>query len=193
MQLHRWLPIVTVIVGVLSLIHPANAQTTKPTGTLVITKAVWGDLPDGDKVEVTDKVKALVKENALSVDANNDNFTDPAVGVGKKLKVDYTIDGVAHSKTVGEDETLVISNKPSKLVIVKALYGDLPDGDKSDVTRIVEDHINGDSLKIDASNDNFGDPANGVGKKLQVDYKLNGVFGTITVDEGETLSIPDKK
>ncbi len=34
-----------------------------------------------------------VKDNALSVDATNDNFTDPVEGVDKKLRVEYTVDG----------------------------------------------------------------------------------------------------
>jgi len=32
----------------------------------------------------------MVKDNALSVDTTNDNFTDPAEGVDKKLRVEYT-------------------------------------------------------------------------------------------------------
>jgi len=77
---------------------------------LVVKKAVYGDLPDGAKIDVTEKVAKMVKEDALSVDATNDNFTDPAVGVAKKLTVDYTFDGKEKSKTVNENETLTISN-----------------------------------------------------------------------------------
>lgn len=193
MQMPRAIIFVIALLSTLTLVSAAQAQTTKPAGTLVIVKAVWGDLPDGDKTDVTDKVKPMVKDNALSVQASNDNFDDPAVGVEKKLRIDYTIDGVAHTKTVLEDETLVISNKPSKLVILKAVYGDLPDGDKTDVTAIVRDQVNGDRLKIQASNDIFGDPANGVGKKLQVDYKLDGVIGSKSVDEDEVLVIPNEQ
>ncbi|MFI5378745.1 MAG: DNAJC11 domain-containing protein [Tepidisphaerales bacterium] len=82
-----------------------------PAGKLVIVKAVYGDLPDGAKTDVTEKVKEMVKDNALSVETTNDNFGDPAEGVVKKLKVDYTFDGKEKSKTVDENETLTISNK----------------------------------------------------------------------------------
>ena len=82
-----------------------------PAAKLVIVKAVYGDLPDGDKSDVTDKVKGMVKDGALSVEASNDNFGDPAEGVVKKLKVDYTFEGKAKSKTVDENETLTISDK----------------------------------------------------------------------------------
>jgi uncharacterized protein YbaA (DUF1428 family) len=187
--MRRTLSILTVILSILAFVQVSHAQTTKPAGTLVIVKAIYGDLPDGGKTDVTEKVKTMVKDNALTVDASNDNFDDPASGVTKKLKVDYTIDGVAHSRTVDEAETMIISTKPSKLVITKALYGDLPDGDKTDVTAIVRDQINGDQLKIKASNDNFGDPASGITKKLQVEYKLNGVVGVKTVNEDEDMTI----
>jgi hypothetical protein len=191
--MRRLFSIAAVVLSMFMLAHATLAQTTKPAPTLVITKAVWGDLPDGAKTDVTEKVKAMVKDNSLTVDASNDNFDDPANGVVKKLEVDYTIDGVAHSRTVAEDETLVISTKPSKLIITKALYGDLPDGDKTDVTTIVCDRVNGDTLKIKANNDTFGDPASGVAKKLQVEYKLNGVVGVKTVNEDEELTIADDK
>jgi hypothetical protein len=77
----------------------------------VIKKATYGDLPDGSKVDVTDKVADLVADDALSVEATNTNFGDPADGVVKKLKVDYTFEGKEKSKTVDENETLKISDK----------------------------------------------------------------------------------
>jgi hypothetical protein len=163
-----------------------------PAGKLVVTQATYGDLPDGAKTDVTEKVVAMVKDDKLKVDATNDNFGDPAEGTVKKLTVAYTIDGVAHSKTVNENETLSVSGKPSKLVIRKALYGDLPDGAKTDVTGKVADKVNDDSLSIDASNDNFGDPADGIVKKLTVDYTFDGKEKSKSVNEGETLTISDK-
>ena len=90
---------------------PSGSGADAPVAKLVIVKAVYGDLPDGDKMDVTNKVKAMVKDGALSVEANNDNFGDPAEGVVKKLKVDYTFEGKAKSKTVDEGETLTISDK----------------------------------------------------------------------------------
>jgi len=162
---------------------------------LVIVKAVYGDLPDGAKVVVTEKVAALVKDNALTVDATNDNFTDPAEGVGKKLQVDYTLDGVAGSKTVEENATLTIAaasagaNPSKKLVIVKAVYGDVPNGASVVVTDKVAAKVKDDALTVDATNDNFTDPADGVGKKLVVDYTLDGIPSSKTVEENATLTI----
>ena len=87
----------------------SRANNADPAGKLVIVKAVYGDLPDGNKIDVTEKVAAMVKDDALSVQATNDNFTDPADGIVKKLKVDYKFDGVEKSKTVTENDTLTIS------------------------------------------------------------------------------------
>ena len=80
-----------------------------PSAKLVIVKAVYGDLPDGNKADVTAKVAGLVKDDALAVEANNDTFGDPAEGHDKRLQVDYALDGVRKSKTVEENELLTIS------------------------------------------------------------------------------------
>ena len=77
---------------------------------LVIVKAEYGDLPDGAKTDVTKKVAEMVKQDELSVAATNDNFGDPVEGTAKKLRVDYTFNGVKKSKTVDEGQTLTISN-----------------------------------------------------------------------------------
>jgi hypothetical protein len=177
-----------LLIGFVSSTPAADA----PKGKLVIVKATYGDLPDGQKNDVTAKVTAMVKENELSVDATNENFEDPAEGVVKKLKVEYTVDGAKHTRTVNENETLKISGKPSKLVIRKAFYGDLPAGEKTDVTEKVDEKIGNDSLTVEASNENFGDPAVGVTKKLTVDYTFDGKEKSKTATEGETLTISDK-
>ncbi len=170
------------VVVAMSLMLINSARAAEPlVGKLVIVKAVYGDLPDGPKTDVTDKVKEMVKDDRLSVVANN-----------KKLKVDYTIGGVARSRTVNEDETLTISGKKSKLEIRKAAYGDLPDGSKTDVTEKVADMVLDDALSVEATNANFGDPADGVVKKLKVDYTFDGKEKSKTVDENETLKISDK-
>lgn len=94
---------------------PATPPATKPVpavAKLVILKAEYGDLPDGAKTDVTDKVKALVKPEGLTVEATNDNFGDPAEGTVKKLKVDYSFEGgPKKTKTVDEGETLTLSSK----------------------------------------------------------------------------------
>jgi hypothetical protein len=174
-------------------VFAASTRAAEPlVGKLVIVKAVYGDLPDGQKTDVTEKVAGMVKDDRLSVEANNDNFGDPAEGVTKKLTVDYKIGDVARSRTVNEGETLKISGKKSKLIIRKAAYGDLPDGQKTDVTEKVADRVFDDALSVEATNTNFGDPAEGTVKKLKVDYTFDGKEKSKTVDENETLTISDK-
>ena len=48
------------------------------------------------------------------------------------------------------------------------------------------------SLSVKADNETFGDPAEGVVKRLRVDYLFDGVKGSKTIAEGETLTISDK-
>jgi hypothetical protein len=97
-------------------------------GPLVVVKATWG-LPDQIATvtaDVTEKVKAAVKSNALSITAANDGLdVDPAVGLTKELKVDYTIDGKPHSAKANEGEDLTIpaaADGTGALVIVKATW-----------------------------------------------------------------------
>jgi HEAT repeat protein len=75
-----------------------------------------------------------------------------------------------------------------KVVILKAVYGDLPDGPSADVTGQAAALVKAGAFGIEASNENFGDPCNGRSKKLRVDYRVNGVTASKTVSEGEKLS-----
>jgi len=154
-------------------------------GKLVIVSAVYGDLDNDKTADVTAKVAAMVKDNSLSVAATKENFGDPAPGP-KKLKVGYTIEGVYRSKTVDEGETLDIS---TRLVIVKAVYGDLAGGKTEDVTEQLADLVRKNKLTIKADNETFGDPAENVVKKLRVEYLFDGKRETKTVGENETLNI----
>ncbi|MBV8880163.1 MAG: c-type cytochrome [Planctomycetaceae bacterium] len=77
--------------------------------------------------DVTDKVAAEVKGNALRIAASNDLFGDPAQNQPKKLRVDYLDGDEAKSKTVDENATLEIkASEGRKLVIKRALYGVVP-------------------------------------------------------------------
>ena len=170
-----------------------QATAAAPPPQLVIVKALYGALSGGPTIDVTDKVAAMVKDNTLRVDASNDLFGDPADGAFKRLRVDYTLGGVPGSKTVGEDATLTLpmDEKPlvGKLVIVKAVYGDLAGGETVDVTAQVAAMVKNNALTVVASNDHFGDPASGAWKRLRVDYTIDGIARTKTVGESRTLTI----
>lgn len=76
---------------------------------VVVRKAEYGDLGAGNTVDVTQKVDELLVDNVLSLVPSDALFGDPAAGQQKQLRVDYTLDGVAKSKTGREGETLTIS------------------------------------------------------------------------------------
>ncbi len=75
-----------------------------------------------------------------------------------------------------------------RLVIKNAVYGDLANKAVVNVTQKVADWVE-DALPVHATAENFGDPANGIEKQLKVDYTLDGVEGTTTVEEGQLLEI----
>jgi hypothetical protein len=148
------------------------------------------------QVDVTEKVAAAVKDNALTIEATNDNFTDPKEGEGKKLKVDYKIGDVAGCKVVDENAALnLAATDGKKLTITKAVYGIMDDAvtpQNLDVTKILADAVKDKkTLNISADNDTMkGDPAVGTGKELKVEYTVGGNAKTATVAEGETLALP---
>lgn len=167
----------------------AAPTTDSSAGKLVIVRALFGDIADDEKaVDVTKAVAAMVKDNSLSVIANKANFGAPPADEGglRKLKVGYMLDGIYRSKTVAEGETLDIS---TRLVIRKAVYGKLPGGPTADVTEQVAEMVAHNRLSVEASNDNFGDPASNVVKALRVDYTLDGVDGSKTVAENQRITI----
>ena len=73
----------------------------------------------------------------VAIEATNDKFGDPAPNKRKKLKVEYTLEGGTQERTVDEGETLTLAAKPGQVVIRKAIYGDFPEGARSDVTETV--------------------------------------------------------
>ena len=176
-----------------------SVTTTNSSSRLVVLKATYGDPSDpSSSSDVTAQVEDMVTNNSLTVDASNDNFGDPASGVCKLLRINFKIDGVAGSKSVYERGTIKITlaDKPdpnagtSKLIIRKATYGVLPDGDTIDVTSIVAGMVRNSALNFTVTNTDLGDPAPGENKKLQVDYTLDGTNGSQTVIEDTKLQIP---
>ena len=89
--------------------------------------------PAAPRLKVTDvtaRLQARVQNDALSVVADNKIAGDPAYLTPKRLRVDYTLGGVAHSQTTAEDATLTIpgpGETPGPLVIRRAVYGALGD------------------------------------------------------------------
>ena len=163
--------------------------------TAVISGFALGARAVDGQVDVTAKVAAAVKDNALSIEATNDNFTDPKEGEGKKLKVDFKQGEEAVMKVVAENATLAIpAVEGKKLSITKAVYGVMDDvlTGNVDVTKVLVAAVKEKkSLSISVDNDTMGsDPAVGVGKTIKVDYTVGDKAKSATAAEGETLTLP---
>ncbi len=76
------------------------------------------------RTDVTDKVKAAIKDESLSVPASNEIFGDTANGVPKKLTVEYQAGDEKHTSEAPEGGRVQISAPAGKkLIILKATYG----------------------------------------------------------------------
>ncbi len=82
------------------------ARLNRPVvANVAIQKAVYGDLPNGPSADVTTKLSELVKASP-TVQVSNKNFGDPAGGRVKRMRVEYTVNGVPGKKTVRENDIL---------------------------------------------------------------------------------------
>ena len=142
--------------------------------------------------DVTKTVQQAVQGNALYIVANDDALGDPAPTTIKKLKVDYTLNGGAESKAVMEYSTLKIQPaKGTRLVVTKAVYGDLTNERKIDVTVVLSEAILSDKISMIVTNESLhGDPSPGGGKTLEVHYTVGGKACMVSVGEAETLTLP---
>lgn len=83
-----------------------------------------------DATDVTSVVTKAVKENKLSINANNQTFGDPAQGVPKRLRVEYRVGEEKLIRESNEGARVEIAAPPGqRLVITKATYGPV-DGSK---------------------------------------------------------------
>lgn len=85
----------------------------KLAGALAVKKATYGDHAQGMTYDVTDLVKARLRDGRLEVKVDNDVLGDPAVGTFKQLRVEYTIGDVELVKRTYEGGTLTIT-EPGK-------------------------------------------------------------------------------
>jgi len=79
-------------------------------GALEIRRALYGvipaKLPDGDtlpQVDVTEVIRRMVRDNAVTFTAGNNLAGDPADQVVKQLRLEYALGGEVHSLTVNEN------------------------------------------------------------------------------------------
>ncbi len=96
------------IVGESGTLTVGYDEKTTPL-RLVVTKAEYGDLVGGRTIDITLRLADMVKDDSLSVNNYNALFGDPASHTSKQLRVEYTVDGQARSKTLAETEPLELS------------------------------------------------------------------------------------
>jgi hypothetical protein len=173
-------------------VGPLAVVAVRPAAELVIDKAVYGVLSEADdRVDLTEKVRALVKEGKRTIPGNN-AFAgrDPVPNVIKELRLDYTLNGEKKSQTVSENQSLTV---PEGASVDRVLYGyteERPVSGVVEVTAALRAALKAGKLEITASNSLAGDPAQMVAKQLRVDYRLNGVPGSLTVAENQTVRLP---
>jgi len=111
------------------------ASTIVWTGSLIYCKKIWGKKTkistleqsslkskklnilkaeyktENKSIDVTDKLKKMVKDNQLNIIASNDLAGDPDPGIVKVLKIDYQFgDGDIKKVTIPESELKIIKN-----------------------------------------------------------------------------------
>jgi hypothetical protein len=145
------------------------------------------------KADVTSAVQALVAGGSNSIVAGNGLFgSDPAYGLVKRLRVEYTLGGLAYTNETTEGGNLEI---PAGAEVLRAIYGDFPALDPTrevmDVTQKVAAIMANGANSVKAANELAGfDPAPMIGKVLRVELLVDGVPRFIEADEGHPLDIP---
>ncbi|MCX6908880.1 MAG: HEAT repeat domain-containing protein [Verrucomicrobia bacterium] len=97
------------------------ARLNRPvSGNVVILKAIYGALPEGPSADVTAKLGELAKTSP-TVQVSNKTFGDPAGGKVKRMRVEYTVNGVPNVKTVRENDTIQFTATAVPPALVDAL------------------------------------------------------------------------
>ncbi len=166
----------------------------QPDNRLVIVKALWGDMLGEHTMDVTATVAAMVKNNALEVTADPHALGEPAPFKLKRLVVQWSKDGVPAKRWASEGESIVIpanaiAPKP-RLLIQKAVYGQLAAGKTIDVTSALADMVVDNALSMKPASGVFGDPAPLQFKQLRVDYTFDGVAKSKTGGEDTMFVLP---
>lgn len=133
------------------------------------------------------KVNFAVSPTAL-------NVNDPAPGQIKTLTVEYSINGgSSNTSTVKDGDYFKIDAPPERIAsglqIVKAEYG--YEGNYTDVTDAVQNHLSNGSINITVSPSTVGipDPNPSKPKFLKLDVTINGVPSGYKVPDGQKFDL----
>lgn len=164
-----------------------------PPAQVVVQKATWGPLHDQARTkDVTAQVRALAARGTRAFRvASLAREGDPAYGVVKTLRVEYTINGKPRVAAATDPEVIRIESVTHTLVVRSASYG-IP-GDvartrdvKSRVQRSADRGEYDFKVRQMAEGD---DPAYNVVKTLRVEYTLDGVVHTASATDPETMHL----
>jgi hypothetical protein len=88
---------------------PPPAESAKPP-KIEIRKARYEATDGSGGADVTEKVAAMLAAGQTTIPANNATYGDPTYLHVKRLRVEYTLDGKAMTKSAAENGTLELGN-----------------------------------------------------------------------------------
>ncbi len=180
-------------------------------------RVAYADYGSGNRrVDVTDRVRAMLSGNGMVRVSNQNLGGDPAVGADKVLRISARNErgqvqqfSYKEGSSIDAGQFYNYGGYPGggggypgggypppgqgggygNLQIVRAYYG--LNNRTNDVTHLLRSQTHNGTLIIQVENNNLGgDPAPGADKVLTVIYRVGGREQTATVKEGNTLRIP---
>jgi hypothetical protein len=164
------------------------------SGGVELLRAEYGA---GDSwVDVTARVRALVRENYLNLRVDNEALGgDPAPGTPKTLRMQVRDEwGRVSMLSYREKDVIgmaIRTGQPSRdaLRITRAQYG--AGGRFLDVTDRLNSLMQGNQISLRVNNGTMGgDPAHDARKVLTVWYSYYGYDSQVSVNEGDLLNLP---
>jgi alpha-L-rhamnosidase len=128
-----------------------------------------------------------------AADGQESRWSEPAFWTMGLLHVaDWQADWLRVEEVTPEDAA-VPKPVPPKLTVISAVYGTHDNQQQFDVTEKVREKVaaKGGVLMVQASNESFGDPAVGGGKRLEVVYEVGGKRYTASAPENMFVTAAD--
>lgn len=109
-----------------TLVSICTRPTSKTKGDVVILKAVYGAFPDGGQMDVADRITTLVKGGGDTLPVLNSTFGEPAPGMRKQLRIEFTVNGRPVNQTVEEGDSITLTSTETDPAFAKAFRAALP-------------------------------------------------------------------
>ncbi len=181
--------------GEIGVLRRDLAEQTKQPAVLTSTELVraTNGVPPPPQADVTALIRTFVAGGTNRITPGNDVFgDDPAPGVIKRLRVEFSLGGQPGTNETTEGGSLEI---PAGAEVVRAVYGDFPALDPGkeimDVTAEILARVGNGETSVKAANALVGfDPAPMFGKMLRVELSVGGTPLVLEANEGRSLDIP---